>query len=47
MECWETSTPKLQYSITPFLPSVNAKQLERPVFQAGPSRCESGHGHQK
>ena len=24
--------------------SVNAKQIERPVFQAGPSRCESGHG---
>ena len=26
--------------------SVNAKQLEQPVFQAGPSRCESGHGRQ-
>jgi hypothetical protein len=25
--------------------SVNAKPLEQPVFQAGPSRCESGHGH--
>jgi len=25
---------------------VNAKQLEQPVFQAGPSRCESGHGCQ-
>ncbi len=24
--------------------SVNAKQIEQPVFQAGPSRCESGHG---
>ena len=46
MECWETSTPKLQYSITPFLPSVNAKQLEQPGFQPGPSRCESGHGCQ-
>ena len=26
--------------------SVNAKQLERPVFQAGPNRCESDHGCQ-
>ena len=24
--------------------SVNAKQLARPALQAGPSRCESGHG---
>lgn len=24
--------------------SVNAKQPERPPFQGGPSRCESGHG---
>jgi hypothetical protein len=24
--------------------SVNAKQPERPALQAGPSRCESGHG---
>jgi hypothetical protein len=24
--------------------SVNAKQLERSVFQAEPSRCESGDG---
>ena len=24
--------------------SVNAKQLEQPVFQAGPNRCESDHG---
>jgi hypothetical protein len=23
---------------------VNAKQPERPLFQGGPSRCESGHG---
>ena len=27
--------------------SVNAKQLERPALQAGPSRCESDHGHFK
>ena len=27
--------------------SVNAKQLERPALQAGPSRCESDHGHLK
>ena len=46
MECWETSAPKLHYSITPFLLSVNAKQLERPALQAGPSRCESDHGCQ-
>src|SRR5262249_26081707 len=26
--------------------SVNAKQLEQPVFQAGPNRCESDDGHQ-
>src|SRR6266446_6346893 len=26
--------------------SVNAKQLEQPVFQAGPNRCESDHGCQ-
>lgn len=26
--------------------SVNAKQFERPVFQAGLSRCESDHGYQ-
>ena len=26
--------------------SVNAKQIERPALQAGPSRCESGHGRQ-
>jgi len=26
--------------------SVNAKQLEQPALQAGPSRCESGHGRQ-
>lgn len=25
--------------------SVNAKPLEQPVFQAGPNRCESDHGH--
>jgi len=25
---------------------VNAKQIEQPVFQAGPSRCESGRGRQ-
>ena len=24
--------------------SVNAKELEQPVFQAGPNRCESDHG---
>ena len=24
--------------------SVNTKQPERPLFQGGPSRCESGHG---
>ena len=24
--------------------SVNAKQLKQPALQAGPSRCESGHG---
>ena len=24
--------------------SVNAKQIEQPVFQAGPNRCESDHG---
>ena len=23
---------------------MNAKQLEQPVFQAGPSRCKSDHG---
>jgi hypothetical protein len=40
----ETSTPKLQYSITPFLGSVNAKQLEQPALQAGRNRCKSGHG---
>ena len=27
--------------------SVNAKQPEHPALQAGPSRCESGHGHQR
>src|ERR1051325_5568804 len=27
-----------------FPTSVNAKQLEPPVFQAGPNRCESDHG---
>ena len=26
--------------------SVNAKLLAQPVLQAGPSRCESGHGCQ-
>ena len=26
--------------------SVNAKQLAQPALQAGPSRCESGHGCQ-
>jgi hypothetical protein len=26
---------------------VNAKQLAHPVLQAGPSRCESGHGCQR
>lgn len=26
--------------------SVNAKQLAHPALQAGPSRCESGHGYQ-
>ena len=46
-----------QHSKTSFFPvtrhptlvtllSVNAKPLEQPVFQAGPSRCESGHGRQ-
>ena len=40
----EDTTPKLQYPITPLLPSVNAKQLEQPALQADPSRCESGHG---
>ena len=30
-----------------FKTSVNAKQLEQPVFQAGPNRCESDHGHFK
>ena len=25
---------------------MNAKQLERPALQAGPSRCESDHGRQ-
>ena len=25
--------------------SVNAKQIARPALQAGPSRCESGHGY--
>ncbi len=29
-----------------FFGSVNAKQLERPALQAGPSRCESDHGYQ-
>ena len=37
--------------VSPFLRvndflSVNAKQLEQPVFQAGPNRCESDHGCQ-
>ena len=44
LEYWDSSTPKLHNSITPFLASVNAKQLERPALQAGPSRCESDHG---
>ena len=25
---------------------MNAKQLKHPALQAGPSRCESGHGYQ-
>ena len=25
---------------------MNAKQIEQPVFQAGPNRCESDHGCQ-
>jgi hypothetical protein len=33
-----------QHSNTPFFLSVNAKQLEQPVFQAGPNRCKSDHG---
>src|SRR6266542_765077 len=40
----KSNIPTLQYSITPFLLSVNAKQLEQPVFQAGPNRCKSDHG---
>jgi hypothetical protein len=42
----ELSAPTLQYSITLMLPSVNAKPLEPLALQAGPSRCESGHGGQ-
>ncbi len=29
-----------------FRPFVNAKRLAQPALQAGPSRCESGHGCQ-
>jgi hypothetical protein len=32
------------FSFLPLFTSVNAKQLEQPVFQAGPNRCESDHG---
>src|SRR5215471_9786847 len=32
------------FCFLPFFGSVNAKQLEQPVFQAGPNRCESDHG---
>ena len=51
MEDWSAGvlkpiTPLLPYSAVPFRASVNAKQLAQPVFQAGPSRCKSGHGRQ-
>ena len=36
--------PRVFHSPGRQLLSVNAKQLERPGFQPGPSRCESDHG---
>ena len=33
------------HSLRRLFSSVNAKQLARPALQAGPSRCESGHGY--
>jgi hypothetical protein len=44
MSAREQTTPCFALHLK--LLSVNAKQLEQPVFQAGPSRCESDHGCQ-
>ena len=44
MSVREQTTPCFAFVLTVL--SVNAKQLERPGFQPGPSRCESDHGHQ-
>jgi hypothetical protein len=42
MSACEQTTPCFAFHLK--LLSVNAKQLEQPVFQAGPNRCESDHG---
>ena len=43
--CQRAATPWFHIPASKLL-SVNAKQLEQPVFQAGPNRCESDHGCQ-